>query len=178
MPVSLIRLFFDSWKLCPVNQNALHEMCIRDRSDNLKEEKQRELENADAMLLMALDKYDTVLYDFCTDDDVVNLVEQINESEDVLDVNSNRLRRELSHVCNRNDGVEGITLVTERGKIFFYDRSAASFVTSTWADTVKVPDVQKGVDYQGGSCLLYTSRGMKQYRKELWTFKKRECRNE
>lgn len=116
-------------------------------SDNLKEEKQRELENADAMLLMALDKYDTVLYDFCTDDDVVNLVEQINESEDVLDVNSNRLRRELSHVCNRNDGVEGITLVTERGKIFFYDRSAASFVTSTWADTVKVPDVQKGVDY-------------------------------
>ena len=50
-------------------------------SDNLKEEKQRELENADAMLLMALDKYDTVLYDFCTDDDVVNLVEQINESE-------------------------------------------------------------------------------------------------
>ncbi|MEW4414964.1 sensor histidine kinase [Clostridium sp. AN503] len=128
-------------------------------SDNLKEEKQRELENADAMLLMALDKYDTVLYDFCTDDDVVNLVEQINESEDVLDVNSNRLRRELSHVCNRNDGVEGITLVTERGKIFFYDRSAASFVTSTWADTVKVPDVQKGVDYQGGSSIVLGESG-------------------
>ncbi len=128
-------------------------------SNSLKEEKQRELENAEAMLLMALDKYDTVLYDFCTDDDVVGLAEQINEDEDVLDVNSNRLRRELSHMCNRNDGVEGVTLVTEKGKTFFYDRSSASFVTSTWADTVKVPDVQKGVIYQSGSSIVLGENG-------------------
>lgn len=120
-------------------------------SGSLRAEKQRELENADGMLLMVLDKYATVLYDFCTDDDVVGLVEQIDDNEDVLDVNSNRLRRELSHMCNRNEGVEGVTLVTEKGKTFFYDRSAASFVTSSWAGSVKVPAVQQGVTYQGGS---------------------------
>ena len=119
-------------------------------SENLTAEKQRELENADAMINMALDKYDTVLYDFCTDEDVVGRTEQINENEDVLDVNTNRLRRELSHVCNRNDGMEGMTLVTQTGKVFFYDRSAASSVVSTWADRVNVPDVQRGATYQGG----------------------------
>lgn len=120
-------------------------------NENLRADMQREIENADVMLDMALDKYDTVLYDFCTDDDVVDLAEQINENEDVLDVNSNRLRRELSHVCNRNDGVEGVTLKTEGGEIFFYDRNAASFVTSTWADTIQIPDVQKGAVCQGGA---------------------------
>lgn len=128
-------------------------------SENLKAEKQRELENANAMLNMALDKYDTVLYDFCTDDDVVNLVEQINENEDVLDVNSNRLRRKLSHVCNRNEGVEGVTLVTESDKTFFYDRSGASSVMSTWADSVKAPDAGKGTFYRGGASVVLGEDG-------------------
>lgn len=128
-------------------------------NENLREDMHQEIENANVLLNMALEKYDAVLYDFCTDDDVINLVERINEKEDVLDINSNRLRRELSHICNRNDGVEGVTLKTESGDIFFYDRNVASFVTSNWADSVKIPDVEKGVVCQGGASVVLGESG-------------------
>lgn len=123
-------------------------------NENLRADMQREIENADVMLDMALDKYDAVLYDFCTDDDVIQLVERINEDEDILDINSNRLRRELSHVCNRNNGVEGVTLKTRGGEMFFYDRNSASFVASTWADQITVPEVKQGVVCQSGGNVI------------------------
>ena len=129
-------------------------------SENQRAEKQRVIENADAMLDTALEKYDAVLYDFCTDDEMVSLVEGLNESVDVLDVNSNRLRRALSHICNRNEGVEGMTLVTESGKTFFYDSNAASFVASTWADIVEVPEVEKGAVYQSGTSVVLWDGGL------------------
>ncbi|MDD3252089.1 MAG: sensor histidine kinase [Lachnospiraceae bacterium] len=120
---------------------------------NMENDMREELVSTNQLFDMVMDKYGTVLYDFCTDDDMIDLVELINEKEDVLEVNSNRLRRELSHICNRNEGIEGITLVTREGKIFFYDRNAASFVITTWADSVSVPKVKQGVVYQDGSAV-------------------------
>lgn len=118
--------------------------------DNLTEDMGTEADTVNQMIDMVMSKYDAVLYDFCTDDDTIGLVEQINAERDVLDVNSNQLRRQLSHIVNRNEGVEGITLETDTGKIFFYDRNASSSMDSTWAGEVKTPEVTRGSVYRGG----------------------------
>lgn len=121
---------------------------------NMQEDIRQEVETSNQMLDMILDKYNTVLYDFCTDDDIIELVSKINKGEDAMNANSNRLRRELSHICNRNESVEGMTLVTEAGDIYFYDQNAASSVTSVWAANVAVPEVKQGTAYHGGASVL------------------------
>ena len=51
------------------------------------------LEKADQVLDMVLDKYKTILYDFCTDDSIVEIVESVNEGVDDKDVDTGKLRR-------------------------------------------------------------------------------------
>ncbi len=45
---------------------------------------------------MVIDKYDMVLYDFCTNDEIIELVEQINESEKPSDAVKYQIRRSLA----------------------------------------------------------------------------------
>lgn len=108
---------------------------------------------------MVLEKYAAVLYDFCTDEDVIRLVENIEGNHDELNINSSQLRRKLIHICNRNEGVEGITLVTASGQIFFYDRMMASSVASTWAGMVEVPALTQGERYQVPKTPKHTENG-------------------
>lgn len=107
------------------------------------------LDKADQVLDIILDKYATILYDLCTDDSLVEIVEKMDAGEADTEVSVNQLRRELSHICNRNEGVLGITLQTAKGKTIFYDRVASSSTSTSWADEIRVPDVQKGEDYYG-----------------------------
>lgn len=118
-------------------------------NENMQMQIDNSLKRADQSLNMILDKYDTLLYDLCTDDEIIGIVEDINQKKDTLEVNSSRIRHELSHICNRNDGIEGITIVTEENQVIFYDRLSASSVNSSWADEVKAPEVVKGARYQG-----------------------------
>lgn len=132
--------------------------------DNMRESIDNDVRGMTTTLDLILDKYATVLYDFCTDEDIIHLVDSINKKQDVLDTNSSQLRRELTHICNRHDGVEGITLITESGQVFFYDRTMASSHTSSWAGQVKAPVIRQGAVYRrveesipvdGGSINLY-----------------------
>ena len=107
------------------------------------------LNKADQCLDMVLDKYGTLLYDLCTDDEVITLVEEINRNQDGLEVNSNDLRRELSHICNRNSGIEGITVITAEGRTIYYDHLSASSVSSTWVSEITAPAITKGAAYEG-----------------------------
>lgn len=107
------------------------------------------LNKADQCLDMVLDKYGTLLYDLCTDDEVISLVEEINRDQDGLEVNSNYLRRRLSHICNRNDGIEGITIITAQGRAIYYDHLSASSVSSSWAADVAPPLITHGAVYEG-----------------------------
>ena len=84
----------------------------RTMKHNLQRELEGELNTANHTLEMVIDKYDMVLYDFCTNDEIIELVEQINESEKPSDAVKYQIRRSLAHICNRNVGVEGITLIT------------------------------------------------------------------
>lgn len=125
----------------------------------LDERVDQDIQNMTDALDLALDKYSTLLYDFCTDDDVIELVENIDQADDELDVNSSNLRRQLVHICNRNAGVEAITLVTEEDKIFFYDQVMASSITSNWAGDVAIPDTSEGPVYHGVEKMIPTEEG-------------------
>ena len=93
------------------------------------------MDKADQCLDMVLDKYETILYDLCTDDEVVAYAEKINEDQDDLTVNSSQLRRYLSHMSNRNIGVEGVLLTLKNGKKIFYDHNSSSSANSSWMKT-------------------------------------------
>lgn len=129
----------------------------RTMKNNLQRELEGELSTANHTLQMVMDKYDMVLYDFCTDDEIIELVEEINESEKPSDAVKYQIRRSLAHICNRNAGVEGITLITESGTICFYDKEAASFVSTKWANRIPAVDMQdQMVVYRGSSYVLET----------------------
>lgn len=108
---------------------------------------------------MVLDKYATVLYDFCIDEDVIQLVESMERNKGQLDTNHNRLRRKLTYICERNEGIEGITLITSSGQVIFYDRMTDSSEVSTWVGQVKVPDFHSDVVYQDVEAPIQTEEG-------------------
>lgn len=126
-----------------ISQMRLHTSM----QENLNDRIQGNLDKADQCLEMALDKYATILYDLSTNDGMIEIVESINQNEDDLNVNSSTIRHQLSHICNRNDAVAGITLVTATGKTLFYDRLSSSSVNSTWANAVEVPVIEGGETY-------------------------------
>ncbi|MCC2703382.1 hypothetical protein LK481_19275, partial [Erysipelatoclostridium ramosum] len=64
------------------------------------------LDTAEKNLEMVLDKYETILYDFSTDEDVLEIVRALNESRGDRESNSTSLRKKLSHICNQFTGVE------------------------------------------------------------------------
>lgn len=123
----------------------------RTMKNNLQRELEGELNTANHMLQMVMDKYDMVLYDFCTDDEIIELVEEINDSEKPSDAVKYQIRRSLAYICNRNRGVEGITLVTESGTVCFYDREAASFVSTRWANRLPMVDMRDQMAVYHGS---------------------------
>lgn len=114
------------------------------------------LRNSNRGLEMVLDKYETILFDMCTDDMVVESVRGIISGEDDMSVNSSVIRQELSHICYRNNGIEGITILPGKGDTIFYDRLNASSTTSAWADKIEVPIIEKGAFYQGVSTPITT----------------------
>lgn len=117
--------------------------------DNMNGRISSNINNAGQCLDMVLDKYATILYDMCTDDTIIDTVEEIIQDQDDLDVNTSTLRHELSHICNRNDGIEGITIFLRNGNVIFYDRLNSSSTNSIWADEIVFPEIEKGEVYQG-----------------------------
>ena len=119
------------------------------QKNDLQERMQANLENADRCLDIQLDKYNAILFDLCTDDVVVEAVENINNNDDAMEVNTSKLRHELSHVCNRNQGIEGITIFLANGEVIFYDKQNSSSISSDWAGKVHCPKVKTEQVYQG-----------------------------
>ena len=107
--------------------------------ENTELQIENNLKQADQSLNMILDKYDTLLYDLCTDDGLIEIVNDINQDRDTLEGNSSWIRHELSHICNRNEGIAGITIITESGQTIFYDRLTGSSASTTWADQIELP---------------------------------------
>ncbi|MCI9441801.1 MAG: histidine kinase [Ruminococcus sp.] len=107
------------------------------------------LSMSNQVLDMVLEKYAEILYDLCTDPDILDMVESINAAGDVLDENISRLGHELGNICNRHEGIEGIMISLEDGRNIFYDGLSSSSVSSSWIEELGTPEVDNGDVYRG-----------------------------
>lgn len=115
--------------------------------DNMNNQAKADLQKSDQSLNMTLDKYETILYDIATDEEFLNLVVNANNSQDIPQADAYDMRKEFSHICNRNEGVDGIQLILTDKRRIFYDRLYSSSVNSIWMDKVGVPDEEKMLSY-------------------------------
>ena len=106
--------------------------------ENLNMQSEADLQKANQSLNMTLDKYETILYDIATDEEFLDLTLTVWSEDDIMEADEYALRREFAHICNRNDGVDGIQLVQENKKRIFYDRLSSSSVNSTWIGKIEV----------------------------------------
>lgn len=126
---------------------------------NMEMQVQASADKANQCLDMALDKYGTLLYDLCTDDDIIELTEHIIADQDALDVNSNKLRRELSHICNRNEAIEAIVMETAEKERIFFDRRSSSSVNSSWINQISFPEFEGVGTYVASGKEIYSDDG-------------------
>ena len=117
--------------------------------ENLSDRIKSNLDTAEKNLEMVLDKYETILYDFSTDEDVLEIVRALNESRGDRESNSTSLRKKLSHICNQFTGVEGITIQLKTGEIIYYESLSSFSGSETWADKVEIPKIERGAVYFG-----------------------------
>ena len=106
-----------------------------------------DLQKANQSLNMTLDKYETLLYAITTDEEFLSLVVNANDSEEIPEADAYNMRRDFAHICNRNEGVDGIQLVLSDKRRIFYDRLSSSSVNSTWMEKIKIPDETKLLSY-------------------------------
>lgn len=117
--------------------------------ENLSDRIKSNLDTAEKNLEMVLDKYETILYDFSTDEDVLEIVRELNENQGDREKNSISLRKKLSHICNQFTGVEGITVQLKTGEIIYYESLSSFSGSETWADKVEIPKIERGAVYFG-----------------------------
>jgi len=135
---------------------VLSQLQVNDQAEQMMEENiERDLHNVDIAAGMLFDKYVSILHTICINEDIVRITRDFNSSDFQLEADLRRLRRELMHVGDWNEGVEGVTLVTESGKTFFYDSRAGSSVYSSWAGLIPAPKITNDVAYRGGDILSW-----------------------
>ena len=115
--------------------------------DNMNNQAEADLKKSNQCLNMTLDKYETILYDITTAEDFLNLAVTAKESADIMETDAYNMRSEFSHICNRNQGVDGIQLVLADRKRIFYDRLSSSSVNSSWIEKVAVPETEEMLSY-------------------------------
>lgn len=118
--------------------------------ENLNMQSEADLQKANQSLNMTLDKYETILYDIATDEEFLDLTLTVWSEDDIMEADKYALRREFAHICNRNDGVDGIQLVQENKKRIFYDRLSSSSVNSTWMNEVEIPQKESLLSHFAG----------------------------
>ncbi|WP_234123476.1 sensor histidine kinase [Clostridium hydrogenum] len=83
-------------------------------------------------LQLSLNVYENLMYDVCSNDDIIQIVEAMNEQKGDMDVLYSQLRRELNRTVNNNTCVQGITIITSSGRILYYDKLSSSSENSHW----------------------------------------------
>ena len=98
---------------------------------------------------MVLDKYETILYDFSTDEDVLEIVRALNESRGDRESNSTSLRKKTESYLQSvyRSGRDHDTVKT--GEIIYYESLSSFSGSETWADKVEIPKIERGAVYFG-----------------------------
>lgn len=150
MPLRLLFLIL-SVALVPVLifSAVMQFYTVRIEKEDLWKRIDSNLNTSNQGLEMVLEKYTTILYDLCTNKEILNMVECINAAGEVQDENTSMLQYRLGDICNRYDGIEGIMISLTDGKTVFYDGLNSSSVSSTWIEKVGIPEVKRGDVYRG-----------------------------
>ncbi len=150
MPLRLLVLCL-SVALIPVLIFSAAMQCYTVRIE--KEDMQRRIDSnlntSNQGLEMLFEKYTTILYDLCTNEEILSMVKCINAAGNVMDENIRMLRYRLGDICDRYDGIEGIMISLTDGKTVYYDGLNSSSVSSPWIEKMGIPEVKKGDVYRG-----------------------------
>lgn len=150
MPLRVLCLFL-SVALVPVLifSGIMQFYTVRMEKEDMQTRIDGNLNTSNQGLDMVFEKYTAILYDLCTNNEILNMVKCIDAAEDDRKENINMLRYRLGDICNRYDGIEGIIISLADGKTIFYDGLNSSSVSSTWIEQMGIPEVEKGDVYRG-----------------------------
>ncbi len=150
MPLRLLFVFL-SVALIPVLffSAAMQLYTVKIEKKDMEKRVEGNLNTSNQGLEMVFEKYTTILYDLCTDKEILNMVERIEAAGDEEDENTRMLQYRLEAICSRYEGLEGIMISLTDGGTVFYDRLSSSSVSSPWIEKQEIPEVKKGNVYRG-----------------------------
>lgn len=147
--VTLVMSFFSLAVFAMLSQIRLNAGL----ENSLEERIEAGLERSDRSLTLTLEKYYSLLYDLCTDEELIAMVENYNSSGGSMEGMRADIRRDYSFISSRLEGVAGLAVFTEDGSCAYYDGLAASSTGSVWMSP-KMNRLQEGLElYQPVSCM-------------------------
>lgn len=150
MPLRLLFVFL-SVALIPVLffSAAMQLYTVKIEKKDMEKRVEGNLNTSNQGLEMVFEKYTTILYDLCTDKEILNIVERIEAAGDEEDENTRMLQYRLEAICSLYEGLEGIMISLTDGGTVFYDSLSSSSVSSPWIERQEIPEVKKGNVYRG-----------------------------
>ena len=150
MPLRLLFVFL-SVALIPVLffSAAMQLYTVKIEKKDMEKRIDGNLNTSNQGLEMVFEKYTTILYDLCTDKEILNMVECINAAGDEEDENTRMLQYRLKTICSLYEGLEGIMISLTDGGTVFYDSLNSSSVSSPWIEKQEIPEREKGNVYRG-----------------------------
>lgn len=99
--------------------------------DNVTEQTHMNLEQTRSSLDIWVDSYEDILFQIYMNDDIVDMVNELNSGDDITRV-TGQLRRTLRGMFYTKDHIKCITVITESGRIVFYDLLTGSATKTSW----------------------------------------------
>lgn len=105
--------------------------------DNVQELTRVNLLQTASSLDVWLESYEDILFQIYTNDNIVDLIDNINNNENVS-VNKNALRRTLHGLFYTKEYISCISVLTENGTLVFYDLLTGSSTRNSWIDDMNM----------------------------------------
>ncbi|WP_394921468.1 sensor histidine kinase [uncultured Robinsoniella sp.] len=103
--------------------------------DNAVELTHVNLQQTKSSLDMLVDSYEDILFQIYMNDDIVQLVDRLNaEEDDTLIIG--QLRRRIRGMFYTKEYIKSITIISDSGKIVFYDLLTGSGTQTSWGDSI------------------------------------------
>lgn len=103
--------------------------------DHAEELTHTNLEQTRSSLDIWVDSYEDILFQIYMNDDIVDMVEELNEGRDITMV-TGQLRRTLRGMFYTKEHIKCITVITESGRIVFYDLLTGAATQTSWLGSI------------------------------------------
>jgi two-component system sensor histidine kinase YesM len=99
--------------------------------ENVEDLMKANLAQTQSSLEVWVDSYEDILYQIYMNDDIVDMVDNINQSREIA-VTTGQLRRTLRGMFYTKEHIKCITILTESGQTVFYDLLTGSSTKTSW----------------------------------------------